>query len=154
MSMGSRISRLRKSKGFTQEYIAEALGVSRQAVYKWEKDQTCPDTGNLIALASLLGTTVDYLANGNVKQSSDSATRYWKASLIPLILMPLCWLIGMLSGAYTDMVQLPVGNGLRVGLPLLMYGRSTFAIVLVVVSIIGFLLFILLLFLGHQANKE
>ena len=154
MSMGSRISRLRKSKGFTQEYIAEALGVSRQAVYKWEKDRTKPDTANLIALASLLGTTVDYLANGSVKQSSNSASRYWKASLIPLILIPLCWLIGMLSGVYTDMVQLPVGNGLRMGLPLLMYGRSPFAIVLVVVSIISFLLFILLLFLGHLANKE
>ena len=51
MTIGNRIAELRKAKGFTQEYVADQLGVSRQAVSKWEQDQTSPDTKNLIALA-------------------------------------------------------------------------------------------------------
>lgn len=65
MSIGNRIAILRKSLNFSQEYIAEQLNVSRQAVSKWEKDISKPDTSNLIALASVLNTTVEYLANGN-----------------------------------------------------------------------------------------
>ena len=64
MTIGNRIAGLRKSKGFTQEYVAEQLGVSRQAVSKWEQDQTSPDTKNLIILANLLGSSVEYIATG------------------------------------------------------------------------------------------
>lgn len=71
MTIGKRISELRKAKGYSQEYIAEQLGVSRQAVSKWEQDQTCPDTKNLIALAKLLETTVEYIAVGAIIQSTD-----------------------------------------------------------------------------------
>ena len=67
MTIGNRISELRKAKGYTQEYIAEQLGVSRQAVSKWEQDLSSPDTGNLIALSKLLGTTIEYLATGSTE---------------------------------------------------------------------------------------
>lgn len=65
MTIGNRISELRKSKGFTQEYVAEQLGVSRQAVSKWEQDLTSPDTKNLIALSALLGASIEFIATGN-----------------------------------------------------------------------------------------
>lgn len=52
---------LRKQKGFTQEEIAEKLGVSRQAVAKWERGDTMPDIENCIKLADIYGTTVDLL---------------------------------------------------------------------------------------------
>ena len=64
MTIGNRIAELRKAKGFTQEYVADQLGVSRQAVSKWEQDQTSPDTKNLIALAQLLDTDISFLAMG------------------------------------------------------------------------------------------
>lgn len=64
MSIGQRISELRKGFGYSQEYIAEKLNVSRQAVSKWEQDLSAPDTYNLIALAGLLGVSVEYLATG------------------------------------------------------------------------------------------
>ena len=64
MTIGSRISKCRKAKNFSQEYLAEILGVSRQAVSKWETDQTEPDTNNLIGLARVFGVSVEYLANG------------------------------------------------------------------------------------------
>lgn len=64
MTIGKRISELRKQNSYSQEYIAERVGVSRQAVSKWEQDQSAPDTYNLIALAELFGVTVEYLATG------------------------------------------------------------------------------------------
>ena len=73
MTIGNRISELRKAKGYTQEYIADQLGVSRQAVSKWEQDQSSPDTGNLIALSKLLGTSVEYLATGDSASVADKA---------------------------------------------------------------------------------
>ncbi len=51
----------RKKSGFTQEDIAEKLGVSRQAVAKWENGDTTPDIEFCIQLANLYGTTVDAL---------------------------------------------------------------------------------------------
>ena len=64
MSIGQRISELRKQKGFSQEYVAERLDVSRQAVSKWETDISAPDTYNLIALAELFEVSVEYIATG------------------------------------------------------------------------------------------
>lgn len=64
MTIGTRINSLRKKKGYTQEYIAEQLHVTRQAVSKWEQDQTSPDTWNLIELSKLLETSVEYITLG------------------------------------------------------------------------------------------
>ena len=64
MSVGERISELRKEKNISQVQLARALDVSRQAVSKWENDQTSPDTLKLIQLAEVLDTEVEYLATG------------------------------------------------------------------------------------------
>lgn len=157
MSIGKRISDARKDKGFTQEYIAEKLNVSRQAVSKWEKDQSAPDTRNLIALAELLCVSVEYLAVGKrMEQAHPSASgkAFYLSCLIPLTVMVVCHFIGLLSGEYTDMVMIPVSSGMRIGIPFLLYGKSPMAIGLLIVSIVCLLLFILLLFLGHYTNKH
>lgn len=60
-TMGKRIAQLRKEKGWTQEQLAEKLGVSAQAVSKWENDISCPDITLLPLLASTLGVTTDEL---------------------------------------------------------------------------------------------
>ena len=64
MTIGKRITLLRKEKGLTQEELATHMGVSPQAVSKWENDQTCPDISALPKLARLLGVTVDELLEG------------------------------------------------------------------------------------------
>ena len=61
LTMGARIARSRKEKGMTQETLANALGVSNQAVSKWEGDVCCPDIALLPALADTLGMTLDEL---------------------------------------------------------------------------------------------
>ncbi len=64
MSIGERISRLRTQHNISQVQLAKQLDVSRQAVSKWENDLTSPDTLNLIKLADVLDTDVEYLATG------------------------------------------------------------------------------------------
>ena len=65
MSVGERIAELRKKRNISQAQIADALDISRQAVSKWENDQSAPDMLNLIRLADLLDTYTEYLATGN-----------------------------------------------------------------------------------------
>ena len=64
MSIGERIMELRKEAGISQADLSKALEVSRQAVSKWENDLANPDVINLIRLADLLDTDVEYLATG------------------------------------------------------------------------------------------
>ena len=64
MSLGERIVNLRKAKGISQVQLAKMLDVTRQAVSKWENDQSAPDTVKLIQLADALETEVAYLATG------------------------------------------------------------------------------------------
>jgi transcriptional regulator with XRE-family HTH domain len=72
MSIGERIISLRNERNISQGQIAKALNVSRQAVSKWENDLSSPDTLNLIRLADLLNTDVEYLATGKSLPPSPS----------------------------------------------------------------------------------
>ena len=62
--VGEQIEKLRKSKGMTQSDLGERLNVSFQAVSKWERGETLPDTAILIPLANALETTVDFILTG------------------------------------------------------------------------------------------
>jgi transcriptional regulator with XRE-family HTH domain len=64
-SFGARLARIRKSKGMTQEEVADKLHVSSQAVSKWENDASYPDIDGLLALADLFDVTVDELVGKN-----------------------------------------------------------------------------------------
>ena len=70
MTLGQRIKECRQKAGLSQEKVAELVGVSRQAVTKWESDQSAPNTDNLFKLAEILGTTVDFL----ISTDSDTAS--------------------------------------------------------------------------------
>ena len=67
-TLGKRISALRREKGLKQDDLAETLGVSPQAVSKWENDMTCPDITLLPQLAKVLGVSVDALLSGEEKE--------------------------------------------------------------------------------------
>ena len=77
MSIGQRIGNLRKNKGYSQEYVAERLEVSRQAVSKWENDTSAPDTYNLIALAELFDVSVEYIAIGKQAEQAQNESTAW-----------------------------------------------------------------------------
>jgi transcriptional regulator with XRE-family HTH domain len=64
VKVGEQITMLRKSKNLTQAELGERLGVSFQAVSKWERGETLPDTALLTDLANVLETTVDHILAG------------------------------------------------------------------------------------------
>lgn len=64
MSLGERIAELRAGCGLSQNQLAKAMDVSRQAVSKWETDQSSPDSMKMIRLAEVLDTDVEYLTTG------------------------------------------------------------------------------------------
>ena len=61
MTIGVKIQNLRKQKGLSQEQLAEAVGVSRQAVSKWEAEQSVPDIDKIILICDYFGVTTDYI---------------------------------------------------------------------------------------------
>ncbi|MDE8701471.1 helix-turn-helix transcriptional regulator [Adlercreutzia equolifaciens] len=61
VEIAQRLAELRRERGFSQEDLATQLGLSRQAVSKWERAESAPDMGNLIALADLYEVTIDEL---------------------------------------------------------------------------------------------
>lgn len=70
MTIGEKIQNLRKQRGMSQEQLAEALGVSRQAVSKWEAGQSVPDIDKIISICDYFGVTTDYiLRNAEMTQS-------------------------------------------------------------------------------------
>ena len=75
MPLGERLKALRNQIGFSQEMVAERVGVSRQAVTKWESGQTIPTGENLAALAELYAISLDELMedrSGWVKDGEDN----------------------------------------------------------------------------------
>lgn len=68
MKLGEKLQQLRKQSGLSQEQLASQITVSRQAVSKWELDETMPDTENVIQLARLFGVSCDYLLRDEVSE--------------------------------------------------------------------------------------
>ena len=71
MNFGSNLKRKRVEKGYTQEQFSELLGVSRQAVSKWELDEMLPDGENIVKIAKLFSVTTDYLLNDEYESDND-----------------------------------------------------------------------------------
>ncbi len=64
MNVADRIQNLRKIKGISQEQLAEAIGVSRQAVSKWESEKSTPDLEKIVLMSDFYDVTTDYLLKG------------------------------------------------------------------------------------------
>ena len=73
LAMAQRLVDRRKAAGLSQEALAAQLGMSRQAVSKWERSESSPDTDNLIALAALYGVSLDELLYGEAASDADSS---------------------------------------------------------------------------------
>ena len=111
MTLGKRIAGLRKQAGWSQEELGARVGVSRQAVGKWESDKATPDLAALMALSELFGVSLDVLVKGEESAFSRQAAvldkeplpkaahhtlalgLLWGCAALLLALLPLiCWL--------------------------------------------------------------
>lgn len=68
MTIGEKIQRCRKAQRMSQEELAGRLGVSRQAVSKWELNESIPDTENVIELGRIFGVSLDYLLKVEIEE--------------------------------------------------------------------------------------
>lgn len=98
---GERLRSLRKEKGWSQEYLAEQLNVSRQAVYKWESNKGYPDIANLIEISELFDVSIDELIKKDKdlqkEMASDEKDLFEKVSDPGFYLGFLLFAIGFLT---------------------------------------------------------
>lgn len=73
MTTGEKIAALRRKAGLSQEALAEELGISRQAVSRWETNESLPDTEKTIRLSRRFGVTTDYLLLDSVQETTPSS---------------------------------------------------------------------------------
>ena len=88
MEMAERLQKLRRKAGYSQEQTAELLGISRQAVSKWESGQGKPDLDNLVCLAEIYNTSADYILSGIEKNMETPVPE--KSGLSPEVRKMLC----------------------------------------------------------------
>ena len=74
MTLGEKIARQRKELNYTQEQLADILGVSRQSISKWESDIAYPETDKLIELGKLFDCSMDYLLKEEITEKDGVQT--------------------------------------------------------------------------------
>ena len=93
MNMADRIQYLRKTKGISQEELADKVGVSRQAVSKWESEQSTPELEKVIIMSDYFGVTTDYILKGiepvvdKEQKIENLRARYFISHQQPLLLL-------------------------------------------------------------------
>ncbi len=109
MKLPEKLQYCRKRAGLSQEALAERLGVSRQAVSKWETGEALPETGKLAALAAALGVTVDWLLSEAEPEEPQAKPGDWTEGL-PKLLKKAARRWGWLAGVYYALLGLFTGG--------------------------------------------
>ena len=86
MNIADRIQYLRKQNGLSQEELADKIGVSRQAVSKWESEQSTPDLDKIIVMSNLFEVTTDYILKG-LEPFSTTSKKTIKALYLGFVLV-------------------------------------------------------------------
>ena len=73
MTIGEKILKLRKARGWNQEELADKIGVTRQAVSRWESDSAKPDADKIVVICDLFGVSADYLLRENYQGEAGGA---------------------------------------------------------------------------------
>ena len=129
MDMASRIQNLRKANGISQEELADKVGVSRQAVSKWESGQSDPDIEKVITLSELFGVTTDYLLKGTETPPQDGK-KSLHANLFTIVATVLNFIGLIVACAVWYEEQVPMA--LVIGLILTALGCMVFLIGMVI----------------------
>ncbi len=104
MNIADRIQSLRKMKGISQEELADKIGVSRQAVSKWENEQSIPDLDKVIIMSEYFGVTTDYMLKG-IEPSKQLGNKNFNTGQILYIASTAFLAIGLLcafGGWYSE----------------------------------------------------
>ena len=125
MNIADRIQTLRKSCGISQEELADRIGVSRQAVSKWESEQSTPDIDKIILLSDYFNVTTDYLLKG-IEPTDDAAKNEADARIFSVVATAMNF-IGLVSAIMVwKQEQTPIS--VAVGFIIMAIGCMIFAI--------------------------
>lgn len=95
MELSEKSYLLRKKSGLSQEQLAEKIGVSRQAVSKWESGQSVPESDKLVAISSYFNVSLDYLMKQDFQQQSDLPNRHSNSPVTSFARTQ--WMLGIIS---------------------------------------------------------
>lgn len=125
MNIGDRIQSLRKTKGLSQEQLAEKIGVSRQAVSKWESEQSTPDLDKVIIMSEYFDVTTDYLLKG-IENEKQTGAKQPNANIFMLVATALNFMGLIIAAAVWYEEQVPMA--LVIGLIFIALGIMVFGI--------------------------
>ena len=125
MNIADRIQNLRKLKGISQEELADQVGVSRQAVSKWESEQSVPDIDRVIAMSEYFEVTTDYLLKG-IENPERTNGKTVNANLFVIVATVLNFIGLIVASAVWYEEQVPMA--LVIGLVFMSLGCMVFGI--------------------------
>lgn len=122
MTLGQRIASLRKAKSLTQDQMAESLGVSRQAIAKWEGDVSVPDLENSRRIASLFGISMEELISGEEAKLQEATGETAQSNPQPAKETPLTGEYGAIQKCFSTRRSSPVNILQLIGFILIFIG--------------------------------
>jgi transcriptional regulator with XRE-family HTH domain len=125
MNISDRIQHLRKSKGISQEELADKIGVSRQAVSKWESEQSFPDLDKVIIMSDFFEVTTDYILKG-IEAEKQASEKTVNAMIFVFVATALNFIGLIVSFAVWHEEQVPMA--LVIGLIFMAMGCMVFGI--------------------------
>ncbi len=109
MILADKITALRKKAGWSQEELAEQLGVTRQSVSKWEGAQSVPDMDKVVQMSRLFGVTTDFLLKDELSAEEDYTRENKAKSPVVGAVSGIYWLL--VTAVYLFYTFGPMGNG-------------------------------------------
>lgn len=109
MILADKITALRKKASWSQEELAEQLGVTRQSVSKWEGAQSVPDMDKVVQMSRLFGVTTDFLLKDELSEEEDYTRENKAKSPVIGAVSGIYWLL--VTAVYLLYTFGPMGNG-------------------------------------------
>jgi transcriptional regulator with XRE-family HTH domain len=125
MNIADRIQNLRKTKGISQEELADKIGVSRQAISKWESEQSTPEIDKVIIMSEFFDVTTDYILKG-IENSKQTNERILDANVFVIVATVLDFIGLIVACAVWYQEQVPMA--LVIGLVFMALGCMIFGI--------------------------
>lgn len=138
--LSEKLYKLRKDSGFSQEQLAEQLGVSRQAVSKWESGTAIPESDKLIAISNYFGVSIDYLLKDDeenrIKTTSNKSDEE-KAKMIIGIMTCIVGISAMILWGIISVFSSEASHQISNSSMITIDGNGIFLVACVVAIIVG-----------------
>lgn len=146
MTLSEKLYMLRKKSGLSQEQLAEQLGVSRQAISKWESGQSVPESEKLILLSDYFKVTVDYLLKDNLSYcetfSTERPISHGKTKILLGIILSISGVVMMIILGLLSIVNSNASNQLAESSVIHIDGNGIFFILSLVAILAGAVLLV------------